>query len=176
MKTWALQWVLNKMTPTENEAMIDFGKAKMKLLVSIYNWRISYPGEVIYIALADITACFCFPRISADITSDFGFMADEHYFLVTSHVFGSNTSASSWEPLWRSIEALIPIYIKYSELVEKHKELLFMLKCDDCSSYAPEITHACACEINQGELDERGDLLPPIGNIYVDNILSVGHT
>jgi hypothetical protein len=43
-KTWAL---LNKMTPTENKAMIDFGKAKMKLLASIYNWRISYPGEVI---------------------------------------------------------------------------------------------------------------------------------
>jgi hypothetical protein len=103
-------------------------------------------------------------------------MADERYFLTTSHVFGSNTLASSWEPLWRSIEALIPIYIKNSEHVKKHRDLLFMLKCDDCFSYAPEITRACTCEINRGVLDERGELLPPIGNIYVDNILSVGHT
>jgi hypothetical protein len=46
MKTWALQWVLNEMTPTENEAMIDLGKAKMKLLVSIYNWSLPQRGHL----------------------------------------------------------------------------------------------------------------------------------
>jgi hypothetical protein len=52
-KMWALQWVLNEMTPSENEAGIDFGRAKMKFLTSIYNWRISYPDKTIYIALAE---------------------------------------------------------------------------------------------------------------------------
>ena len=63
------------MTPIENEAGIDFGRTKMKFLTSIYFWRISYPDETIYIALADITACFRFPRILADITGAFGFVA-----------------------------------------------------------------------------------------------------
>jgi hypothetical protein len=88
------------MTPIVNEDGIDFGRAKMKFLTSIYNWRISYPDKTIYMALADITACFRFPRILADITGAFGFVADDLFFLMTSHVFGSNISASSWEPLW----------------------------------------------------------------------------
>jgi hypothetical protein len=71
----------------------------MKFLTSIYNWRIFYPDETISIALADITACFRFPRIVADITGAFGFVADDLVFLATTHIFGSNTSASSWEPL-----------------------------------------------------------------------------
>ncbi len=94
---WALQWVLNKMTPIENEAGIDSGRAKMKFLTSIYNLRISYPDETIYIAHADITACFGFPRILADITGAFGFVADDLFFLAMSHVFGSNTSSNSWD-------------------------------------------------------------------------------
>jgi hypothetical protein len=50
--------VLNKITPTEFEASISFGLAKMKLLTRIYNWRISCPRMKIFLALADITACF----------------------------------------------------------------------------------------------------------------------
>jgi hypothetical protein len=45
------------------EAEIDFGQAKTKFFVNIYNWQVSYPNETIYLALADITACFRFPRI-----------------------------------------------------------------------------------------------------------------
>ncbi len=172
-KTWALQWVLNEMTPIENEAGIDFRRAKMKFLTSIYNWRISYPDKTIYIALADIMACFRFPRILADITGAFGFVADDLFFLAMSRVFGSNTSASSWEPLRRSIEALIPMYMNDSSLVEKHAELLSMIKWDENNINAPK-TCVHACEINQGVLDADNNLLPPVVNIYVDDILSAG--
>jgi hypothetical protein len=67
-------------TTTDHEAIIDFGRAKTNLFINIYNWRVSYPDETIYLALADITACFRFPRISADITRAFGFMAEGYYF------------------------------------------------------------------------------------------------
>jgi hypothetical protein len=89
--------VLNQVTITDHEATIDFGTAKTKLLTNIYNWRVSFPDEVIYLALADITACFHFPRLSADVAGAFGFVPEDLYFASTSHVFGSNTSASSWE-------------------------------------------------------------------------------
>jgi hypothetical protein len=46
---------------TDNEAIKDFGKVKTNLLADIYNWQISYPNKMIYLALANITACFCFP-------------------------------------------------------------------------------------------------------------------
>jgi hypothetical protein len=42
------------------------------------------------------------------------------YFVVNSHVFGSNTSCSSWEPFRQAIQALIRIYLERMDLVEKH--------------------------------------------------------
>jgi hypothetical protein len=100
----------------------------MNLFINIYNCRVSYPDETIYLALADITACFRFPRISANITGAFGFMAEGYYFLSTSHVFGSNTSAGSWERLRQAIQSMIPIYSQQDDLVAKHKTLLDTLK------------------------------------------------
>jgi hypothetical protein len=86
--------VLNDVTNRDDEAEIDFGKAKLNLLINIYNWRISYPKEMIYLALADITVCFRFPRISADVAGAFGFVAEGKYFVSTSMVFGSKISAT----------------------------------------------------------------------------------
>jgi hypothetical protein len=102
--------VLNHITTTALKAIIDFGHAKMKLFINIYNWRMSFPNETMYLVLADITACSPFPKISADVTSAFGFLAEGLYFLSTGHVFGSNTSASSWEALRRAIQNMIPVY------------------------------------------------------------------
>jgi hypothetical protein len=41
-----------------------------------------YPQEIIYLALASITACFCFPRTLADVVGAFGFVAEGKYFCV----------------------------------------------------------------------------------------------
>jgi hypothetical protein len=90
--------VLNHVTSSEFEALINFGQSQMLLYDNIYNWRISFPDQVIYLVLADILACFRFPRIAADLTGAFRFLVNYPYFLSTSHVFGSNTSASFWEP------------------------------------------------------------------------------
>jgi hypothetical protein len=90
--------VLNDMMITEFKANITFGTAELKLLWQFYNWRISYPNSKIYLALAEVTACFHFPRVHAKLTGAFGFMAEKMYFLAMSMVFGSTASASSWEP------------------------------------------------------------------------------
>jgi hypothetical protein len=160
--------VLNDYTSTEFEADIDFGNAKMNLLIKIYNWRISYPQIKIFLALADITACFRFPRIHADLTGAFGFMAENLYFLATSMVFGSNASASSWEPFRRAIQSLIPVYSMRPDLISKHKTLLDMLVWDDGDTQS-ELVQAVKCQINPGILDQDG---PLEAYIYVDDILA----
>ncbi len=97
MQTTPNEVVLNHITTTDLEADINFGQAEMKFFINIYNWRVSFPRKPIYLVLADITVCIRFPRISADITGAFVFLADGLYFLSTGHVFGSNRSVSSWE-------------------------------------------------------------------------------
>ncbi len=120
--------VLNHETSTDNEAVINFEKAKTYLLANINNWCISYPNKIIYLALANITACFCFPQLSADVTGAFSFLAEELYCTSTSHVFGSNTLASSWEPPCRAIQSLITVYLQRDNLIIKHTSLLDKLR------------------------------------------------
>ena len=163
--------VLNDVTNRDDEAEIDFGKAKLNLLINIYNWRISYPKEVIYLALADITACFRFPRIAADVAGAFGFVADGKYFVSTSMVFGSNISASAWEALRRGIQETIPTLSQRTDLVELHEELISMLRWAEENSSETILVQAFPCDINQGVVDEDGNLLPMKANVYVDDIL-----
>ncbi len=167
MQTSPIVIVLNHKTSTDGKAVINFGQAKTRLLINIYNWRMSYPDEIIYLALADITACFRFPRISADVTGAFGFLAKNLYFVLMSHVFGSNTSASSWEPCRRAIQSMILVYSRRNDLVEKHQVLLDMLKWNSSPALQEVLIKAYPCKVNQGIL--IGSKLT--ANIYVDDIL-----
>ena len=71
--------VMNDHTTTEDEAEIDFGTAKYEFYWLIYNMRVSYPEASILLALADIKACFRFPRIHPDLAGAFGFMISNFF-------------------------------------------------------------------------------------------------
>ena len=60
------------------------------------------------------------------------------------------------------------------DLVEKHTELLSLLKWDDLLAASQSITQAVPCALNQGVLDHNGNVIATDGNIYVDDILSAG--
>jgi hypothetical protein len=126
-----LDIVMNQVTPVTREAPVTFGHVKIQLYIDIYNTCISHPKVVILLGMADIKACFCFPRIHPDLTGAFGFMAGGFYNLATAMVFGSTTSASSWEPFRRGIEALSVAYADRLDLVIKHKHYLAMISWAD---------------------------------------------
>jgi hypothetical protein len=90
--------VMNQVTPITREAPTTFGHVKMQLYIDIYNTCVSYPTFLILLAMADVKACFCFPRTHADLTGAFGFLAGGYFNLATAKVFGPTASASSWEP------------------------------------------------------------------------------
>jgi hypothetical protein len=89
--------VMNQGTPVAQEATVTFGHVKSQIYTDIYNTRISYPTATILLGLADVKACFRYPRIHVDLTGAFGFIADKLYNLATAMVFGLTASASSWE-------------------------------------------------------------------------------
>ena len=96
-------------------------------------------------------------------------MAEKLYFLATSMVFGSNASASSWEPFPRAIKALIIEYSTRLDLIPKHKDLLDMLKWEDKDTHMGDFVRAVACPLNPGIQDFNGFLK---AFIYVDDILA----
>ena len=82
-----LDVVMNDYTPVDNEPEVTFGTAKRDFYWLLYNLRVSYPEAPILLALADIKACFRFPRIHPDLTGAFGFLAANLYFLAIAMVF-----------------------------------------------------------------------------------------
>jgi hypothetical protein len=162
--------VLNQVTSAEFEPISNFGQSKMLLYINIYNWRVGFLDQVIYLVLANILAFFCFPRIAANLTGAFGFLVNNLYFLSTRHVFGSNTSASSWEPFWRAIQNSIPIYFSRDDLVERHKDLYDAIKWDDKPS-AIDLVKATKCKLNQGVINDNMTLAPPSAEVYVNDIM-----
>ena len=107
---FATDIVMNQVTPVSREAPITFSHVKIQLYIDIYNTRLSNPTATILLGMADIKACFSFPRIQPNLTGAFGFVADGYYNLATAMVFGSTTSAPCWEPFSQAIEALSVVY------------------------------------------------------------------
>ncbi len=86
-----------------------------------------------------------------------------------SIVFGSNTSASSWEPFWRVVEALIIKYLTRSDLIKRHKHLLDILIWEDDDTWTGDLVQAVKCPLNPGIPDLDGNLE---AYIYVNYIVA----
>ncbi len=106
-----------------------------------------------------------------NVTGAFGYVAKGLYFISTSHVFGSNTSASLWEAFWRAIQKMITVLCTRGDLVNKHRELLDLLKWQE-APFGIKLVQAFAYNINPGIKEEPGIITPLSANIYVDNILA----
>jgi hypothetical protein len=54
---------------------------------------------------------------------------------------------------------MIPVYSQWMDLVEKHKDLINLLKWD--KNPCVELVQAFKCELNQGVLNNHGDIFTP---------------
>ena len=167
----ALDVVMNDYTPIENEPEVTFGTAKIAFYWLIYNMRASFPDTPIFLALADIKACFRYPRIHPDLTGAFGFLVGNLYCLAIAMVFGSISSAASWEPFRRAIEGLSKKFSNRPDLVKKHKVYIDMLKWDVPSNPITKPVKAVKCPLNPGVIDDLGNQINHPSRIWVDDIL-----
>ncbi len=149
---------------------MTFDHVKSQIYMDIYNTRISYPTATILLGLADVKACFRYPRIHADLTGAFGFIADELHNLATAMVFGSTASASSWEAFRQAIKALAIGFANRPNLVIGHKKFIDMLKWEEIDPSA-KLTPAFSCAINRGIIDDVGNRIDLPARIYVDDAL-----
>jgi hypothetical protein len=161
---------MNQVTPVAQDAPVTFGHVRSQIYTDIYNTRISYPTSMILLGLADVKACFRYPRIHTDLTGAFGFIADELYNLATAMVFGSTASASSWEAFRQAIKAFTKVFANRPNLVVRHKKFIDMLKWEEIDPSA-ELTPAFSCTINCGIMDDARNWIDLPACMYVDNAL-----
>jgi hypothetical protein len=125
---------------------------------------------MILLGLADVKACFRYPRIHTDLTGAFGFIADKLYNLATAMVFGSTASASSWEAFRQAIKALTKVFANRPDLVVRHKKFIDMLKWEEIDPSA-QLTPAFSCTINHGIMDDARNPMDFPARININNKL-----
>ncbi len=162
--------VMNQVTTITCEAPITFGHVKMQSYIEISNTLITYPTFIILLTMANVKACFRFPCIHAGLTGAFGFLARGYFNLATAMVFGSTTSASSWEPFWHAIQALSVVYAHHLDLIKKHRKFLDMISWATLVP-APDLARAIPCSINTGVLYNQGNRVLLPARIHVNNAL-----
>lgn len=168
---------MNMITPMDNELEVSFGDTFTKLCTWIWNLRITYPNEDILLAFVDISSCFRFPRIAADLAGAFGFIVGTCFFAANAGVFGSVGSASWWEPYRLAIAAIAQACFLYPGLVEKYANLLGLVHFDKEAPPNTTFVQARSCGLNTGVIDPLGSRLPTPHLIYVDdNLLAEVHS
>jgi hypothetical protein len=85
-------------------------------------------------------------------------------------VFGSTSSASSWEAFRQAIKALTQVFANRPDLVIKHKKFINMLKWEKIDT-SVKLTTAFFCTINQGIIDNARNQIDLPAHIYVDDAL-----
>jgi hypothetical protein len=148
----------------------DLWPCQSQIYMDIYNMRINYLTATILLGLVDVKACFRYPRIHADLTGAFGFIADKFYNLAMAMVFGLTASASRCEAFRQGIEALTKVFANRPDLVVRHKKSIDMLKWEDIDPSA-KFTPVFSCTINRGIMDDAGNRIDLPACIYVDDAL-----
>ena len=85
-------------------------------------------------------------------------------------VFGSKSSASSWEPFCRAVKALSVVYANLPNLVTKHQKYLDMINWATIDQLI-KLTKVTACYINTGVLDKKGVAKTCLARMFVDDSL-----
>ena len=171
VKASAHEIAMNEATSTAKEAQITFGYVYMAFCIWLWNLRISYPDEEIYLAFIDISSCFRWPRIAPDLVGAFGFVVGSIYFAANAMVFGSVVSASTWEPFRRAIAGIATACYSRPGLVAKHRHLLDVIKWDTKPPPGMNRARATACSFNPGVFDASGRRRATPHFIYVDDDL-----
>jgi hypothetical protein len=122
--------------------------------------------------MADVKVCFCLPRIYADLTGAFGFLAGGYFNLATAMVFGSTALVSSWEPFRHAIQALSVVYAHRCDLIKKHGNFFNMISWAT-QNPAPDLDRALTCSINTGVFDNQVNKVLLPARIYVDDALTL---
>lgn len=163
---------INMMTSTKThgrELACIFGDTLLKLLVRVWNLRITYPTEDIVIHANDVKSCFRQLKHHPDVVGAFSYIIGDYLYAQCGLPFGADFSPSTWEILRRMAEQMVIKLFDDEALVEKHKQYLDKLQWSKRLGNTTEMVRAQACSINKGVLDEHGQPLNTPHYFFVDD-------
>jgi hypothetical protein len=156
-------------TITGDELQCLFGDSFTKILVRIWNLRISYPYHDIVLHASDVKSCFRQLKHHPDVVGAFSYIIADILYVPCGLTFGSDFSPATWEVCRRMAEQMSEKLFDDDSLVEKHRHYLDQLIWGDSLGNPKRLTQARACRMHQGVLDSSGRPVNTPHTFYVDD-------
>ena len=167
-------WAINDWTSPDNEPPLTFSTAEMEFMVWLYNLRITYPSDEIYLADDDISGAFRLMKYHPNLVSMHSSRQCGYCVVNTGGTFGDNTNPSNFDPLGLGRRQLAHfLWTAALDAVAVIKPYLPALNLapaptpDDVAGFRP----ADRDSTNPGALFEDGSRKPPPYNMHVDDAL-----
>ena len=164
---------VNDWTDKRTEPDIIFPESFMKFLTWIWNLRITYPDQEIYIGDDDVSGAFRHAKWNPNVIGMHSFMLLGFLFFATGQTFGGNTCPPNFEVMAIS-RMLIARYLwkLRSTIAKAAKYLPTIIKAPvPTPEELAKFTPASRDSINTGVLEPDGSRRPPPFNHHVDDCL-----
>ena len=174
---------VNDWTTIDTEPPIEFASAEGDYRCWIWNLRINYPNEIIYLAEDDAQGAFRWCKYHPSLVSMHSFVQD--YIppsdpsaaprtllgMQTGESFGGCTSVPNWQVIASARQDLAQKMWSDPSIVQKAAKYIPDLKFDAVSRHGSSYAQANADSYNHGVLDPTGKRLPPPFSTHVDDAL-----
>lgn len=167
-----LPWchAINDWTHKSYEPPLTFAGAEMGLMIWMYNLRITYPSEDIYLADDDISGAFRHTKITPDLVAMHTSVQAGYGVFSTGATFGGNVCPPNFDPIACGRRSLSRhLWLTDSTVEMRTRKYLPTLRlappCSDQSVFVPSDSDS----LNVGVLDANGYRLPPPFDMHVDD-------
>ena len=145
---------INMMQDRSRSPAIHFGTSFSKHLIRIWNLRITYPSQDIFLWDDDVSGAYRIPKYNPAVAGAFAYAIMSYFFLPTGGTFGSNTSPAEYEPLARARAFLASHLSRDTSLVTTHAKILDLVEFEvEENPLSVQYTQAIADDIHRGVFD-----------------------
>ena len=162
---------VNMMTSTHLgvELECDYGRVLQRLLIRIWNLRITYPSSDIILHANDVKSCFRQMKHHPDVVGAFSFIIADILFISCGLTMGSDFSPQTWEVPRRMAEQIAEKLFNDKSLVEKHRKYLDQLNWSKKLGKGTNFVPAHANDVHKGVMGEDGMPVNTPHHFFVDD-------
>ena len=167
-------YAINDWTDKSYEPPLTFAHAEMGFMIELYNIRLSYPYEDIYLADDDISGAFRQIKYHPNLAGTHTSVQCGFGVLNTGATFGDNTSPSNFDPIARARRFMSHyLWTSSPDVVERVLPFLPPITTAPLPTPAEAALFAQSDRdnINTGVIDGNGNRIPPAYHMHVDDNL-----
>jgi hypothetical protein len=164
---------INDLTSKHTEPEIVFPQAWILYLTWIWNLRITYPREELYLGDDDVSGAFRQVKYNPNLVAMHAFLVFGVLFMSTGQTFGGCTSPANWEPVARNRQQYARfLWHQATTLMRAMKHLpTLQFAAPPSTLTVATFVQATPDSLNHGVLDNAGKRLAPQYNHHVDDCL-----